>query len=366
MYSNSNYNLFAIIIQRVSGLTLAAFTKKFIFEPADMTHTQWRDDPNRVVPNRAIAYSKSGSSFETNMPNEYVYGNGGLLTTTEDLLKWNNFYQQGRLGTSSLLSRQTEQEPLNNGEINPYAAGLFIKKVRGWNNINHNGATASYRAYLETFPELNLSIAILSNTSQFNINNVASMIRNIFVPDKTDKTVKKDSSINLPDTKLNALTGLYKNERDGSTFQLSAKNNNLVLDGEMLLVTVSENIFKTDNFLFEITGKKGLYIPFSPRDTIPFIKVNPVILSQKDFNIYEGKYFSEETNSSITIQHDNNKLILCLKPNENHSLIPKYTDGFKIDALDCDIQFVRSSQNKILAMRMNVSRARGVEFRKLK
>ncbi len=45
LYSNSNYNLFAIIVQRVSGLTLAAFTRKYIFEPAGMTHTQWRDKP---------------------------------------------------------------------------------------------------------------------------------------------------------------------------------------------------------------------------------------------------------------------------------------------------------------------------------
>ena len=117
IYSNSNYNLFAIIIQRVSGLTLAAFTRKYIFEPAAMTHTQWRDDPNRIVPNRAIAYSKSDSGFETNMPNEYVYGNGGLLTTTEDLVKWNNFYQQGRLGTSSLLSKDYLLERCGDGTI---------------------------------------------------------------------------------------------------------------------------------------------------------------------------------------------------------------------------------------------------------
>jgi CubicO group peptidase (beta-lactamase class C family) len=60
LYSNSNYNLFAIIVQRVSGMSLADFTRKNIFEPAGMKHTQWRDDYKRIVPNRAIAYSKSG------------------------------------------------------------------------------------------------------------------------------------------------------------------------------------------------------------------------------------------------------------------------------------------------------------------
>src|SRR5205085_1268089 len=59
LYSNSNYVLFALIVKRVSKFTLAEFTKMYIFEPAEMTHTQWRDDPNRLVANRAIAYSKS-------------------------------------------------------------------------------------------------------------------------------------------------------------------------------------------------------------------------------------------------------------------------------------------------------------------
>lgn len=235
----------------------------------------------------------------------------------------------------------------------------------GWDNISHSGATAGYRAYLETFPELNLSIAILSNTSQFNISNVASMVRKIFVPDKTQKVIKNESGIHLSEAKLNSVAGMYKNERNNSTFQLSVKNKNLVLDNEVPLITVSENIFKADNFLFEIKGSKGLYIPFSPRDTIPFTKVSPANLSPKDFKIYEGKYHSEETNSSIIVRQDNNKLMIHINPDEIYQLIPTYTDAFKIDELDCDVQFAGSHQNNILSMKMSVGRARNVAFKKL-
>ena len=61
----------------------------------------------------------------------------------------------------------------------------------GWNNISHDGATASYRAYLETFPELHLSIALLSNTSQFDIDNAENIIRRIFVTDKKENSSKE-------------------------------------------------------------------------------------------------------------------------------------------------------------------------------
>ena len=370
LYSNSNYNLFAIIVQRVSGLSLAAFTKKYIFEPAGMTHTQWRDDPNRIVPNRAIAYRtapgfKTDSAYQIDMPNEYAYGNGGLLTTTEDLLKWTNFYQSGKFGTPSLLPEQIRIEPLNNGVINHYAAGLNIEKVMEWDNINHSGATASYEAYLETFPQLNLSFAIINNMSLFYITDPIKKVRKIFIPDKTKQSFSSDSGINLPAEKLNALAGVYLNERDGSTFHLSVENNHLILDSSLQLVTVSDKIFKSDNFHFEINGNKGMYLPASPVDTIPFIKVVQVNPSKKESSQYEGKYFSDETNSSIIIKLDSGRLMMHLNADKAYQLIPTYKDAFKVRELGCELQFIKNAQNKIVLMNIDADRARNVEFKKV-
>jgi CubicO group peptidase (beta-lactamase class C family) len=366
IYSNSNYILLAIIVQRVSGLTLAQYTKKYIFEPAGMTHTQWRDNPNRLVPNRAIAYTKTGSDFETDMPNEYVYGAGGLLTTTEDLLNWNAFYQQGKFGSPSLLERQLQTEPLNNGSLNSYAAGLVINKVRGWDNISHNGATASYRAYLETFPKLNLSFAILSNTSQFRINNTANIIRSIFVTDKAEKMASLESSVNLPEAQLSKFSGMYKNERDGSTFQLSVKNGKMFLDGDLLLLTLAPGIFKSDNFQLNVNGSTGNYIPYSPRDTIPFVKVTPAKTPLPKISIYEGRYYSEEVNTIITIQRNKDTLMILFKAAQDYPLEPTYSDAFRINALDCDLEFLKGFKAKPLEIKMNLSGVRDIVFKKLK
>ncbi|MEP6465268.1 MAG: serine hydrolase domain-containing protein [Parafilimonas sp.] len=364
LYSNSNYNLFAIIVQRASGLSLAAFTQKYIFIPAGMVHTQWRDDPNRIVPNRAIAYSKTDSGYETEMPNEYVYGNGGLLTTTEDLLKWSDFYQQGTLGTTSLFATQIKTEPLNNGVMNFYGAGLFIRKDLGWNSISHNGATAGYRAYLETFSDLHLSFALLSNTDAFNINYVARNIIKLFVHDTS--IVIKDSSIIVPVAKLDSIAGLYVNERDNSTFQLSVKNNSLVLNNAITLTPAAENAFKAANFMLVINGDKGMYIPFLPLDSIPFRKVNAVTVAAKDFAAYEGNYFSDETNAAVTIQQNSDKLEIHLNADVAYTLIATYADAFKIAELDAAVQFIRNARNKIVMMKISVSRARNVEFKKTK
>ena len=59
-YSNSGYNLSAVIVARVSGMSFAEFSQKRIFQPLGMTRTSWRDDYTRIVKDRAIAYSAIG------------------------------------------------------------------------------------------------------------------------------------------------------------------------------------------------------------------------------------------------------------------------------------------------------------------
>ena len=71
-YTNSGYNLAAMLVERVSGMSLQAFTRKEFFEPLGMTSTQWRDDFRRIVPNRAIAYSLRGSEWRQDMPFEDI------------------------------------------------------------------------------------------------------------------------------------------------------------------------------------------------------------------------------------------------------------------------------------------------------
>jgi CubicO group peptidase (beta-lactamase class C family) len=97
-YTNTGYNLLAIIVERVSGKKLPAFSRERIFVPLGMTHSQWRDDFRRLVRDRAIAYSAGAAGYQQNMPFEDAIGNGGLLTTVGDLLTWNRALSQGALG----------------------------------------------------------------------------------------------------------------------------------------------------------------------------------------------------------------------------------------------------------------------------
>ncbi|HEV8273324.1 MAG TPA: serine hydrolase domain-containing protein, partial [Chitinophagaceae bacterium] len=365
LYSNSNYNLFAIIVQRVSGMSLADFTRKNIFEPAGMKHTQWRDDYKRIVPNRAIAYSKGGETYQTNMPNEYVYGNGGLLTTAEDLLIWNNYYLNGNLGTSSLLAKQLSTNPLNSGIMHIYAAGLFVGTFRGWKYISHDGATASYRANLEVYPELGLSIAWLSNTSEFDNDtiDVAEEIGNFFVPVKIPE-IKKDPPppFTISKNKLTKYTGWYRNSRTGGGAKLYLQNEKLFATQVGHLTPVAENVFVTGNNRVELNSKGFLFIN-GAKDSIYFTAVDSAKLDEKTMNEYTGEYYSDEAEAKFYVQVKNGKLAMLQKPKTEFQLTPTYKDGFETPA---GIVYFERDKNKIVNLKISVGRARNVEFRKIK
>jgi len=365
LYSNSNYNLFAIIAQRVSGMSLADFTRKNIFEPAGMKHTQWRDNFKKVVPNRAIAYSKSGTTYQTNMPNEYVYGNGGLLTTAEDLLTWNNYYLNEKLGTPSLLAKQLSTSQLNSGIMHNYAAGLIVGTYRGWKYYTHDGATASYRSNLVAYPELGLSIAWLSNSSEFDGDpvNVARAIEELFVPVKTPDS-KRDAPppFNVSKEKLSSYVGWYKNPRTGGGARIFLQNDKLYGTQVGQLTPVAENVFITGNNRVELNSKGFLFIN-GAKDSINFIAVDSAKLDEKSLNEYIGEYYSDEAEAKFYVQVKNGRLVLVQKPKTEIQLSPTYKDGFESPV---GIIYFEREKKKITALKISVGRARNVEFKKIK
>jgi CubicO group peptidase (beta-lactamase class C family) len=323
LYSNSNYNLFAIIVERVSGKSLADFTTENLFIPAGMRHTEWRNNFRKVVPNRAIAYSFEGGRFYTDMPNENVYGNGGLLTTSEDLLAWNNFYTQGKLGQPSLFPKQIATSPFNNGKPGSYGAGLRIDTLRGWKIIAHGGATASYRANLDYFPDLGLSIAWLSNTSQFDGDPLpaATAVRNLLVPNTSNDTKIGGIKQAISDS------ALFRDLKDGYARKLP------VINGK------------------PVDAPEGNWVPVGAAKT-----------DSKSLQEFVGTYYSSDAAVQLKIEWINGKLVAHINPSNIHPLTPVCRDGFKMAS--GFIHFTRNAKGKLIGAAISVNRARNVPFTK--
>ncbi len=183
-YTNTGYNLLVMIVERITGESFADFSRTHIFEPLGMLDTQWRDDYRRIVPGRATAYSPAGEgSYRINQPIENVHGNGGLLTTVADLLRWNAALASGDFGGEGFTELMHRQGVLNDGEVITYASGLQVTRFRGVPVVNHTGATAGYRAYLGRYPERGLSVTVLCNTADANPGGLGGQVSALFLGD---------------------------------------------------------------------------------------------------------------------------------------------------------------------------------------
>lgn len=180
-YSNTGYNLAAMIVERVSGMKFAAFEQQRIFAPLGMTHTSWRDDHTRVVKHRAMAYELEKGEYHTLMPFEDVHGNGGLLTTVGDLLKWNENFVNPIVGDAALIKTMVTPVNFNDGKPQKYAFGLMIDDYRGVANIDHSGSTAGYRAHLNRFPDSHTSVAVLCNTANGDATRSANRVSDLYL-----------------------------------------------------------------------------------------------------------------------------------------------------------------------------------------
>ncbi len=362
IYSNSGYTLMVHIVQRVSGQTHADFTRQHIFEPAGMRHTQWRNDFRKVVPERAIAYRKAGDEYLMEMPFEDTYGHGGLLTTAEDLLRWNNFYLNGKLGTAPLLPAQTAVLPLNNGRRNNYAAGLVIDSVGGLLRISHSGATAGYRANLEAHPQTGLSIAVLSNLADGLAGGLTAALSAVFLKPSPSLAATPPAATSLALSAFAPYEGAYRESKTGAGLRVYRSDTALLSHPNGRLLPVAANAAMVGRARLEFKANpRQLVMITAGGDTLFYTGVDTAVLSGSVLTSYAGRYSSEETASDLDVLVKEGKLFFKLRQTET-PLTAVYKDGFSFPG--GDLYFERRKTGKITQLTISIPRARRVVFKK--
>ncbi len=235
-YTNSGYNLMVMLVERVSGESFPAFTAREFFVPLGMTHTGWRDDYTRVVPGRAQAYARRGPGWRLDMPFENAYGNGGLLTTVGDLLRWTEAIAEHRIGSPDVSGVMQTPGKLTTGAPIQYGGGLFITSFRGVREISHSGATAGYRAFLAQYPDSRYQVAVLCNNGEANSivlahDAMAPLVGFAPPPSPTTPTTRKTPPVVSPSRRaLAALTGTWSSAEAAARWTVA-------LQGDTLRVT---------------------------------------------------------------------------------------------------------------------------------
>src|SRR6187402_1253744 len=210
-YSNSGYNLAAIIVERVSKQKFPAFVEERLFKPLGMKNSSWRDDYQRIVPGRAHAYSRQGNGpWRLNMPFMNVYGNGVMLTTVGDWMKFNAMLDSKSLG-APLVSALETRGVLNDGRKIAYALGLVVDKYKGMKDVAHGGATAGYQTFLARYPDNKVSVGVLCNGTSPSAGGIAAGITDeIFGP---FPETPRNEAAKVSEEELKKFVGLWRHEK---------------------------------------------------------------------------------------------------------------------------------------------------------
>jgi CubicO group peptidase (beta-lactamase class C family) len=359
-YSNSNYSLLVIIVERVSKQTLAEFTKARLFEPAGMSNTKWRDNFREVLPNRAIAYSRAGRSYQQLMPFENVHGHGGLLTNTGDLLKWNQLLETHSIGGDVIYAKRVERGKLNNGKPISYAAGLFLGRVNGYDEIQHSGATAGYRAWLAYYPAKKLSVVMLSNDAQFNMGAALRSILDTFLGKEIEKSRQPRLAVTLSGPDLDKWPGVYRSIRGFDVIRLEKKGDEIVVNGRALKASHRDTLF-FENMRWISTRPGEILVQSS--DTTRYTRM-VTVTGPFNLNAYAGKYHSSEANADYSIDVKDNELWVKVKPALSFKLTPLFQHGFQ--APSGELFEFRLNKQGITGFDLSASRALYVPFTKTK
>lgn len=340
-YSNTGYNLAAVLISRVSGQSFAEFTRARIFEPLGMTRTSWRDDHTRIVKGRAIAYDDRPDGLHTNMPFENIHGNGSLLSTVGDLLKWNQNFVAPVVGDAAFVKEQQVPGRFEDGRSHDYAFGLFIGTYKGLRRVYHSGSTAGYRSYVVRFPDEGLSVAILCNAGASSRSGEAAyVIADLYLASHL-KPAQPVAAHTLSRAEVEAVAGLYVNGPTGES--LSIIRNDAALrfetdsfqtaDGPTargVLVPLSASRFVSANGRLRFEASGGSIQRTDPFGSVDrFDRVNAVTPTAAQLERLTGRYVSDEAEAVLDVAVVDGSVVLKRRPDTVITLTPLYADAYR-------------------------------------
>jgi CubicO group peptidase (beta-lactamase class C family) len=361
-YTNTGFNLAAILVSRVSGKTFPEFTREQIFAPLGMTSTQWRDDFRRIVRNRAVAYSPSGNAFQQDMPFEDVFGNGGLLTTVGDLLRWNGNFTAAKVGGHAFVDSEHQQGRLTDGRTIAYAAGLMVLHWKGLNEVSHSGSTAGYRGWLRRYPEQGLSVAVMCNVASANATQLGHQVVDVYLASVIRERPHETAA---PDAALEAKAGLYRSVRDHQTLSVVYQDGKLRMDRRGVLTPVSREVFSLgeDGPRAEFEQNR-LRIATEVDEGNYYEKVERWTPTPTELDGMTGEYASDEAEVTFRVALEKDHLVIHRRPDASIALTPTYRDGF--NSTLGSVRFMRDAQGHVSELSIGEQRVWDIRFRRVR
>lgn len=386
LYSNTGYWLLAVVAARASGKSLREFADAEIFKPLGMARTVFNDDHTRIIRGRAYGYApvRAGGFRLANVNNDLV-GAGGLWTSVEDLLLWDENFYTAKVGGPDFIRQMLTPGALSDGEKLNYAFGLGHGEFNGMKFVAHGGGLAGYRAELVRFPEQKFSVACLCNSANADPTTYAKQIVGIYLADRMKPGQQGGPAaaasaspqpvageVKLSEQELSAVAGVYLNRVTETPRRIYLKGGKLYYSrggaNESELVPLGANRFTMRGVpgAIEITfkperagGRPSLHFVQDGGKPSVFDPVEAAAYAPAQLNEFAGDYRSDEVDVRYTLAVKDGKLVRRLRSDET-PLEPVFADAFNAPGMI--FRFTRAASGRIDGFTVTAGRARRVRF----
>ena len=166
-YNNSAFWLLGLVVEKASGMKYEDYLQKQIFEPLGMTRSMYCDSYANV-PRRAHGYHMLPMGIRRPPTVNYalVFAPGAVCSTAADLVTWLQALHGGKVLSPESYAEMTT--PATLADATPLQYGLGIKvgeDYRGLRHIGHGGTAPGFRADATWYPDGQLAVVVLMNTS---------------------------------------------------------------------------------------------------------------------------------------------------------------------------------------------------------
>jgi CubicO group peptidase (beta-lactamase class C family) len=364
LYSNTNFFLMSVVVHRATGKTLTQFADENIFKPLGMTHTRFYEDHTVVVPGRVPAYEpRSSGGFRVDWSTNFdKVGDGGLMSSVDDLQLWDRNFYANKLGKGTLLKEMRTPGVLNNGKQIEYALGLFITTYRGLPIVEHGGALFGYRTELLRFPQQKFSVITLCNVGTSNPSHLSEQVADLYLAGQLSPEPPPPSAARVDPQPF---AGWYRNVDSHSVLQISASNVDIEAFGTHFKPRDATHFVTTSGpeIAFDPQPNSGLRLTLSFKDSAPqiFERYEPLKASEEKFAQYAGEYTSAELQANYRFAIKDGKLTLATNWQEPSILESTVLDEFQ-GPFGTAIVFRRDASGHVTGCDLFAGRVRNISF----
>ncbi len=356
-YNNSGFFLLGYIIEKITGKTYQEYIEENFFKPLGMTNSLYGND-KKIIKNRAYGYQPDGDGFANA---DYLsmllpYSAGSIMSTVEDLYKWNRALISYKLVKKETLGKAFTEYKLSNGKGTSYGYGWFLRKLQGSPTIEHAGGINGYLTDAIYLPAEDIFVAVFSNSTGKSPDLVSEKITAIAIGKPLNYT-----EITVDDATLEQYTGVYEDEdgnqrmitRDSTQLysQRSGSQKNKIspfardkffFRNSFATITFNRNM--SGNVTEAVVEERGISTLWKKTDkplpALTEIKVAPEVLSR-----YVGEY--ELTPGFIlTVTVEGDRIFTQATGQEKVEVYAESETKFFLKVVEASIEFVKDDTGK--------------------